>query len=394
MRRAIAVVCRKEVLETVRDRRTVFSLLLGPLLGPMLFAVLMSLAVSQTVSSVEEPLDVPMLGIEQAPNLEAFLAARGIRPLAGHGLHGRDDAAAAVARGEHDVVLALDERFAKDFGTATAARLTLIYDRSKSRAASRVERVRGAINAYASQIGTLRLVALGVDPALLRPISIDERDVSTPAGRAALMLGMLTYFLLFAMLTGGLHLAIDSTAGERERRSLEPLLGLPVPRTHLLLGKMAATVVYMLLALGLTLVAFPVALHYLPLERIGMSAGFGAGTALAVFGVLAPFAPLGAAVMMLVASFTKTYREAQTYLTFVLLVPTIPLVFAMILNVEPRAALMWIPSLSQHLQIMALLKQEPLPLSLAALSAGTTLAFGAAVTALAARLYRRESLLG
>ncbi|HEY8521034.1 MAG TPA: ABC transporter permease [Gammaproteobacteria bacterium] len=394
MRRAIAVVCRKELLETARDRRIMFSLLLGPLLGPVLFAVIMSVAVSQSVSSIEEPLEVPMLGIEQAPNLQAFLAARGIEPLAEHGLQDADDAAAAVARGEHDLVLALDERFAKDFGTTAAARITLIFDRSKSRASGRVERVRRALGAYASRIGTLRLVALGVDPLLLRPIAIDERDVSTPAGRSALMLGMLTYFLLFAMLTGGLHLAIDSTAGERERRSLEPLLSLPVARTELLLGKMAATVICMLLTLGLTLAAFPVAVHYLPLERVGMSAGFGAGTALAVFGVLAPFAPLGAAVMMLVASFTKTYREAQTYLTFVLLVPTIPLVFAMILNVEPRAALMWIPSLSQHLQIMALLRQEPVPLSLAALSAGTTLAFGAAVAALAARFYRRESLLG
>ena len=95
-------------------------------------------------------------------------------------------------------------------------------------AASRVGRVRGAIDAYAQQIGSLRLVANGVDLSLLRPLVIDELDVSTPASRSALMLGVLTYFLLFATLTGGLHLAIDTTAGERERKSLEPLLTLPV----------------------------------------------------------------------------------------------------------------------------------------------------------------------
>ena len=88
----------------------------------------------------------------------------------------------------------------------------------------------------------LRLVAQGVDPAALRPLIVDELDVSTPAGRSVLMLGVLTYFLLFATLTGGLHLAIDTTAGERERKSLEPLLTTPVSRTSLIVGKMAATV--------------------------------------------------------------------------------------------------------------------------------------------------------
>ncbi len=121
--------------------------------------------------------------------------------------------------------------------------------------------MRGAIDAYGQQIGTLRLVANGVDPSLLRPLVVDELDVSTPASRSALMLGVLTYFLLFATLTGGLHLAIDTTAGERERKSLEPLLTLPVARASLMLGKMTATVCYMLASLALTLVAFAVALR-------------------------------------------------------------------------------------------------------------------------------------
>ena len=106
--------------------------------------------------------------------------------------------------------------------------------------------MRGTLEAYGQQIGTLRLVANGVNPSLLRPLLVDDLDVSTPAGRSVLMLGVLTYFLLFATLTGGLHLAIDTTAGERERKSLEPLLTLPVTRASLLLGKMAATVCYML----------------------------------------------------------------------------------------------------------------------------------------------------
>jgi len=292
------------------------------------------------------------------------------------------------------VVLLIDEEFATEFGTDAAARVTLVFDRSKSRAASRVARLRGAIDGYGQQIGTLRLLASGADPSLLRPLIVDELDVSTPASRSALMLGVLTYFLLFATLTGGLHLAIDTTAGERERKSLEPLLTLPVPRASLLLGKMTATLCYMLASLALTLVAFTLALQQLPLDRIGMSSNFGVATAAVAFLLLCPFAPLGAALMTAVASFTKTYREAQTYLTFVLLVPTLPLAFATFLNIEPAPKLMWIPSLSQHLLITTLIKDQPLDATLVALSVLSSLGFGALLGWLAVRLYRREAILG
>lgn len=391
---ALLTVCRKEIVETLRERRTLLSLLLGPLFGPILFAVLINMMVSRNLTSLDEMLTVPILGAEHAPNLIASLRARSIEPLEKHDVAGVDDAARRVATGQYDVVLVVDEAYAEDFGTNRAARVALVFDRSKTRAGSRVARLRGAIDAYSQQIGVLRLVANGADPSLLRPIVVDELDVSTPASRSALMLGVLTYFLLFATLTGGLHLAIDTTAGERERKSLEPLLTLPVARASLLLGKMTATVCYMLASLALTLIAFTIALRQLPLEQIGMSSNFGVATAALAFLLLCPFAPLGAALMTTVASFTKTYREAQTYLTFVLLVPTLPLAFATMLNIEPEARLMWIPSLSQHLLITTLIKDQPLDAAFVAISVVSTLAFGGVLGWLAVRLYRREAILG
>jgi sodium transport system permease protein len=390
----ILTVCRKEILETARDRRTLFSLLLGPLLGPLLFVAIINVAVSRNLSNLDQALDLPIVGAERAPNLVAFLSARGLHQGAGAGLTTVDEVAAAVGRGEHDVAIVIDERYAKDFGTEHAARVTVVFDRSKSRAQTKIQRVQGTLEAYAQQIGTLRLVASGVSPSLLRPVLVDELDVSTPAGRSVLMLGVLTYFLLFATLTGGLHLAIDTTAGERERKSLEPLLTLPVTRASLLLGKMLATVCYMLVSLALTLVAFTIALQRVPLEQLGMSSTFDAGTALATFGILVPFAPLGAALMTTIASFTRTYREAQTYLTFILLVPTLPLMFAALLNVEAELKLMWIPSLSQHLLITSLIKAQPLDWAFVAISAASSLVLGAALGWLAIRLYEREAILG
>lgn len=392
--RTILTVCRKEMLETLRERRTVISLLLGPLFGPVLFVVMMNMMVSRNLSSVEDTLEVPMLGDELAPNLVEQLRARRIEEPADHRVETVDDAVARVSAGEHDVVIVIDEEYAENFGTDQTARVTLVFDRSKTRAGARIARVRAALDAYGQQVGTLRLVANGGDPRMLRPLVVDELDVSTPAGRAALMLGVLTYFLLFATLTGGLHLAIDTTAGERERKSLEPLLTLPVGRGSLIVGKMAATTGFMLASLALTLVAYGAALTQLPLDRIGMSSSFGVGTALVAFLLIGPFAPLGAALMTAVASFSKTYREAQTYLSLLLIVPTLPVAMATILNVEPSAKLMWIPSLSQHLLITALIKDEPLRLGYVALSAGSSLALGALLGWLAVRLYRREAILG
>ena len=169
---------------------------------------------------------------------------------------------------------------------------------------------------------------------------------------------------------------------------------LPVGRSSLLLGKMAATIFYMLLSLALTLVGFTIALKFVPLESLGMRANFDAGVALRVFLLLAPFTPLGAALMTLVASFTRSYKEAQTYLTLVLLVPTLPLLIATLLNVQPDLQLMWIPSLSQHLLVTALLKAAPLSWTYAAVSAGASIAFGIGLALIAVRLYDREALLG
>jgi sodium transport system permease protein len=387
-------VCRKELLETLRERRTLMSLLIGPLFGPIFFTVIINLTISRNITSFEETLEVPILGSERAPNLVAFLGARGIETPADHGIADVEQAATLVANGTHDVVLAIDEAFGDDFGTDRAGRVTLIFDRSKSRAGTRVARVRGAIDAYGQQLGVLRLVANGADPTLLRPIVIDDLDVSTPAGRSALMLGVLTYFLLFATLTGGLHLAIDTTAGERERKSLEPLLALPVARASIIVGKMTATVCFMLASLALTLVAFTIALRQLPLDQIGMSSNFGLGTAALAFLLICPFAPLGAALMTTVASFSKTYREAQTYLGFLLLVPTLPLAFATVLNIEPELKLMWIPSLSQHLLITTLIKDQPLEFLAVTLSVGSSLVLGALFAWLAVRAYQREAILG
>ena len=390
----ISAVWRKEVRDTSRDRRALLgTLLFGPLFGPVLFAVLINFSVSQQLSSVEEDIEVAIVGAEHAKNLVAFLDSRGVRAIDDHGLSDFDSAAAAVRNGVQDVVVLIEPEFGDELTDEAGAHVGLVFDRSNNTANSKVERARNTIEGYSRQIGALRLLARGVTPNVASPLIVDNFDVSTASGRSALLLGISTYFLLMAPLMGGLYMAIDSTAGERERKSLEPLLATPTQRSGLLIGKVSATVSYMTLSLALTIVSFTIAISYLPLERLGMSSAFNPLMALLAFLVLCPFVPLGAALMTMVASLSKTHKEAQSYLSFFILIPTLPLIFASIMNVRPSLLLMFVPSLSQHLLVSNLIRGESIDLLQLSVSVVWTLLLSGIVTLIAIKAFKREGFL-
>lgn len=383
----------KEIIDNFRDRRTLISaLVMGPLFGPILFAFIINLSLQQSLSNDEEALKLPVIGAEYAPNLVSFLASRNIEVV--DGPESRDIAVESVRSGEQDVVVLIPATIAEDLAASTPVRIEVITDQSNTTAERESRRAIRALATYSQQIGSLRLTARGISPTVLQPLNIDLVDVSTPTGRSAILLGMLSYFFIFALLTGGMNLAIDSTAGERERGSLEPLLCLPVTRDQLIYGKIFAACFFMALSLTLSLLSFYVTLKFVPLQQLGMTPNFGLPVVATAFLLLIPFALLGAALMTLVASFTKSYKEAQTWLSAVLLAPTLPILVVSILMVRPTTALMTIPSLSQHLLLVGLLKNEPLNGLHVAVSVTGTLMAGALLALICARLYRRESLLG
>jgi len=383
----------KEVLDNFRDRRTLGSaLLMGPIFGPVLFAFVINLSIERSLESAETTLELPVIGQERAPNLVSFLRSRNIDAIDGPA----DTAAAmeAVTIGTHDVVLVIPEAFGEQLSGMIPARVALISDQANSDADRDARRARNALLAYQQVLAGTRVMARGINPRALQPLNIDEIDVSTPSGRSAMLLGMMSYFFVFAALMGGMYLAIDTTAGERERGSLEPLLSLPVTRDQLIYGKIAATCLFMTLSLMLSLTAFYFALKFMPLQQLGMTPNFGPAVVLAALAIFLPFILVGAALMTLVASFTKSYREAQTWLSVVLIAPTMPILIVSILTLRPRTEFMFIPSLSQHLLLVDMVKNEPINGLHVAISVVSTLVIGIILTWACARLYRREGLLG
>jgi sodium transport system permease protein len=365
---------------------------MGPLLGPLMLVGAMQLSLERSLDSVDEAVPLTVTGAAHAPELLGFLGERGISVTPREGT--AEDIAQWVARDKDLVVLELREGFGAALLAGKPARLGLHADGSSSTANRHADRVRKNVQVWSSRMASARLQLRGVSPMLMQPVLIDEVDLSTPSSRATLILGILSYMVLLVMLSGGFYLAIDATAGERERGSLEPLLSLPVPRERLIQGKVLATVLMMSLALALMLAVLALSLRRLPLEEIGMSVDFGPGMAFAVFVAMVPFTLVGAALLTVVASFTRSYKEAQTWLGVVLLVPTLPIAVAGVLEVAPSPALMAVPSLSQHLLMQGLLRGEPLPASHALISVASTLALGVALTWLAGRLYGREKILG
>jgi len=389
---AIGRVFAKEFRENLRDRRTLISaLVFGPLLGPVLIASMLSLSFRGSAAQSDRPL-LTVAHAERAPNLLAYLRQYGVRIRTVE----QDPVAARreVAAHRNEQVLLIPPDFGSRLAAGRPAPLLLFADESNTESARNVQRITALVNQYGATLARLRLVARGLDPLLSLPIVLQPVDLSTPAGRSALVLGVLSYLVLLTMLMGGMYLAIDATAGERERGSLEPLLTLPVRREELIYGKILAACAYMALSLALTVAAFAVVLPFVGFERLGMSPAFGPRVAVEIVLACLPLVPAGAALMTLVAASTRSYREAQTYVGLILFVPTLPLVFASVRGLQPRAALMAVPSLGQHFLILSLIRMQPLPASYVALSVCSTLALGVLLVFVAGRLYRRERLLG
>ncbi|HLA73568.1 MAG TPA: ABC transporter permease subunit, partial [Steroidobacteraceae bacterium] len=226
--RGVWAVFRKEFRENLRDRRTLMSaLVFGPLFGPILVAAVVQFGISHAEEQSDENILVAVTHAERAPNLLAHLRARGvdIEPVELSETAMRE----AVATQKHKIILDIPEDFGTRLQAGEPAPVILYSDGSRGFDRRGVGRVRALISQYGIEIAQLRFLARGIEPLSVLPISVQEIDVSTPSSRSVLVLNMLSYIVLLAMLFGGLYLAIDATAGERERGSLEMLLTAPVP---------------------------------------------------------------------------------------------------------------------------------------------------------------------
>jgi len=386
--KAALIVFIKECRESMRDRRVMLNaLLLGPILGPVLFVVILRLTINHQLDQAEKPLPVVVVGAELAPNLIADLKQQGLKvlpPVA--------DVEAAVRSQSIDLALRITKNYGSDWQAGRPAMVELIYDSSAREVSSEAERLRGMLESYSRRNGVMRLLVRGLAPALIAPVVVATRDQATPQGRGALLFAMLPYFLVLSALVGGMWLAIDSTAGERERQSLEPLLINPVRRDSILLGKMLATSGFSLTSLALSLVAFTIAGWFLPANKLGMSFNLSPGVIITILPVMVPLVLLLVNLQILVTSMAKSAREAQTYLGLLQLVPIIPSVILSVLPIKAQTWMYTVPLMSQQLSVTKLLRGESPPVQPVAVGFLITLVAALIAFLLCKRNYDSERL--
>ncbi len=388
---SFGVVLKKECTDNLRDRRTIMSSFSLAILGPVFFVGIMVFVLERALGESDDAIEFTVVGEQYAPELMSYLRGQNATIEAVES----DDPQALVRNGEHELVLVISPDYAARYSEGNLNTLVLIHDSSQLSSTRRhLGQLRAYINQYSRIIGYLRLQLRGVDPNLSRPINTQEVDVASPAARALTVLASLPYFLVMVIFMGGFYLAIDTTAGEREHGSLEPLLSQPASRAQLVLGKIAATAVFGAASLVIFLVSLAFAVPFVPFERIGMALEIGPGQLAGVFLICLPLILFAAALLTVVASFAKSYKEAQTYLTLVILVPTIPLIFAQLTGVETTLVNMLVPSLAQANLMTDIIKGEVvLPLHVATSMAATTV-YAALLAWLSVLLYRREGILG
>jgi len=387
--RGLTTVFKKEVRENIRDRRALFnSLLLGPLLFPLLFVGMMWFLESAERERAEKTLELPVVGASYAPSLIRFLEQQGavIQPEP-------DNPEELVLNQEVPVVLRILPEYPEKWAEGLPAPVEVISDPSRQESNAPIWRVKGMLMGYGHQIGSLRLQLRGVSPQLASAVMVRDVDLSTPKSRAILAVIFLPYVLMITAFTGATHLAMDTTAGEKERKSLEPLLINPVPRWQIMSGKMITTTVFAMASLALTLVSFRIVLPYMPVGAFGMDLTLGLETLLRILVVISPVAILAAALLTLLASFAKSYREAQSYMGLVILIPMIPSLIFMANPIKAESWMMMIPLFSQNILIGEFIRDETVNLSWYGMSIVSTLVIGLALAVVAATLYNRPKLI-
>ena len=382
------VVFGKEVIDNMRDRRSVSLALIYPFVGPVLMGALIAF-VGDTISSLPETsFTLPIQGAANAPALVAYLEENGVVVSTAP-----DDPRQAVRIGRIDTALIIPDGYADRFNAERQATVELVVDGSRLSAVVAMSRALYALRQFSAGVSVRRLNARGLDLSIAKPVEIKQINVALGRNLTGFFLNMVPPFLIFTIFIGGVYLTIDTTSGERERGSLEPLLANPVARWELMLGKALAAFAFTMMAVFAQLIAFKLVFEVITGGDLGLDVDIGVGLFLAMFLISLPLMALAIAVQLIIATMTHSFKETQTYLGLLPLVPSLPGLVLVFVSITAHPWMMAIPTFGQTLLIGQLVRGEPLTVLSVTIASVTTGLAAAALLFIAARLYERDALL-
>lgn len=346
------IVAKKEFRDGVRDKRALLSAFFFPLSAPLFIYFLLNAVIE--MSQVDETVSVPIYGADAAPGLIAYLNEAGI-DVDHRDPQTLDEVKSQVADQTLDFALMIPEDFQDSMVSYRPPDLLIVSDSSRNDVAAQVGQLRRVLNQYNQELISLRLIARGVSPKVTigaRPITI---DVASDQKRTASVLNFIPIYVLMAAFVAGLGIAIDGTAGERERKSLEPLLINPIRPIDIIFGKWFASGTFALLGMLATLVLCVVAMFALPIEEIGLSFEISPKQALALLMVSLPVPYIAASLQILLGLFAKSFKDAQSYIGILVILPMVPVIIRQFMPFVTEPWMAGIPIFAQSVLMMDVL---------------------------------------
>ena len=346
------IVAKKEFRDGVRDKRALLSAFFFPLSAPLFIYFLLNAVIE--MSQVDETVSVPIYGADAAPGLIAYLTEAGI-DVDHRDPQTLDEVKSQVADQTLDFALMIPEDFQDTMASYQPPDLLIVSDSSRNDVAAQVGQLRRVLNQYNQELISLRLIARGVSPKVTigaRPITI---DVASDQKRTASVLNFIPIYVLMAAFVAGLGIAIDGTAGERERKSLEPLLINPIRPIDIIFGKWFASGTFALLGMLATLVLCVVAMFALPIEEIGLSFEISTKQALALLMVSLPVPYIAASLQILLGLFAKSFKDAQSYIGILVILPMVPVIIRQFMPFVTEPWMAGIPIFAQSVLMMDVL---------------------------------------
>jgi sodium transport system permease protein len=387
MRSAILTVFLKELKDSLRDRRTALMVFVASILtGPVTLVL-----VAQFVSGLEEKaatLKVRIVGQQHAPALVNFLQRNDVEIETAP-----EDYEARVREGRLDAVIVVPEDFDARYIAGDGAKVEIVYDDSRAESGPGIRQAERLLRAFNRETGMLRMVARGVSPDLVEAVKVEHLNTATPRQKGAFLLFLIPMFAILSPLLGGMTIAIDSTAGERERGSLEPLLANPVPVARIVLGKWLAAWTFASGVAMLTLTGFVIAASLYAQKKLSALMAFGAPEFAQFLLLVVPFAAMTAALQMLICTYGRSYREAQTYVSYLATVVSFVPVIVLFSGLKDATWQLAVPVLAQQVVLSRVVRGDGLAAIDWVLPSAVAFALAAICIFLVSRLLREERIV-
>ncbi|MCI2962496.1 ABC transporter permease [Shewanella sp. N2AIL] len=365
MNKIIAMV-RKELIDAARDKRSVMAGLYYAIGTPLIMCGLFMVLIGQLTSP--DDLKITITNPDKAPDLVRFLSNKGI-------------SSGEVKDSELKAIeLIISPEYAAQMNQGKGAEITIVADNSNEKLQNSIRRLEKQLQSYSTEMGSLRLIARGIDPRVMQPLKVSVHDQATTDSKGGMILGIAIFTMIYSVFISGMNLAIDTSAGERERNSLALLLSHPLTTRQLVLSKIIAVSLFALLGLVLILLVSKIAYTFVPWQELGFSVNITTEFMALMLVVGIPVALMAACLQLFVSFMAKTFKEAQSYLTMVLFVP-LALSMAASYNIAPDM-LQWLPVSGQQQALMDFIKGKDLPMlqllvsTLGTLAIAVLLAFG------------------